>query len=362
MSMEVYEPGVGIAAGAWMMKYLELGPIVRAHPLRFQPGDKVNVFINFECVLKNIASMKNLQSIATFHKHKFVIELESAILNLIAHYRAFFKRDFPDTKLFFYFTALNDSPQQMETYNKFYRSYYLNRYTQNPQFRQIGSILADIVIPEIKLILSYVPNCYFIEADGFDGSIIPLVIHQIRPAKNLIISGDVFDSLYLFNPNFCTVYMKRRFQHFTVVHDIDTAIQSIVKGESPFDLNIFASEMYYRLLLSIKGSKIRNIRSAKGFGYGRFMNLLKEGMEHDLVLQGYTSIDSILELFPEKYRADIKVAFQCTSIERQYALLGDPDVEAIRHQIVDKIDIKSVESLNRRRFQEFPINLSNLIY
>ena len=147
-----------------------------------------------------------------------------------------------------------------------------------------------------------------------------------------------------------------------VASETDAVIQSIVKNESPFDLNIFNSEMYFRLLLSIKGSKIRNIRSAKGFGYGKFMTILKDGIKQDIVLRDFESIDSIIGLFPEKYRNDIKEAFQCTSIDTQYELLNDADIDSVKRQIVDKVDIESVEALNNKRFFNFPINLQSLIY
>ena len=91
------------------------------------------------------------------------------------------------------------------------------------------------------------------------------------------------------------------------------------------------------------------------------MNILKDGIKDGIVLQGFNSIDSIIELFPEQYRNDIKTAFQCTSIDTQFDLLSENDISDIKSQIVDKIDIESLEALNNRRFLEFPINLQGLL-
>lgn len=359
--MENYVPGIGVVAGGLMLKWDLLNQHVHGSPLNIQPGDNVNVFINFESVLRNLALQKGLSSTVTFHKQKIVIELESAVLNLMASYRMYFKKERCNPKMYFYCTDLGGSPQQMEVYNKYYRSFYHNRYMQNPQFRSMGEVLNKIIIPEIELILSYVPGCYFIKSKTYDGSIIPQVISTFSDSKNVIISGDVFDTLYMFNPDFLTIYIKRRFQHFKVMSEIGDVVQSIVKDISPFDLTLFNTEMYFRLLLSIKGSKIRNIRSAKGFGYGKFMNLLKQGLEKDIVLRDFESIDSIMDLFPQSYREDIKQAFQCTSIDTQYSLLNDVDIEEVKSQIRDKVDIQSLEALNNKRFLEFPINLQGLI-
>ena len=138
-------------------------------------------------------------------------------------------------------------------------------------------------------------------------------------------------------------------------------MRSIIKDENPFDLTIFNYEMYYRLLLSMKGSKVRNIRSAKGFGYGKFTKILKEGLENGMILKEFESIDSILQLFPEKYQEDIKNAFLCSDIGLQSTLLTDADRNDVLSQCIDKVDIASVEALNNQRFLDFPINLPGLL-
>lgn len=360
--IEDYKEGrVSLAAGTMMLKWEILNQHVHYHSLHIRPGDKVNVFINLESVLRNLSLQKGLGNMIVFHKQKLVIEIESSILNLMAMYRSYFKKEQCDVNIYFYFTDLNENHQQMECYNKYYRSFYHNKYMTNPQFKSMGELLNSTIIPEIGLILLYVPQGYLLKSERFDGSLIPLIVSGFSDRKNIIISGDIFDTLYMFNPNFLTIYIKRRYQYFNVVSDIDSAVQSIVKNESPFDLGIFRSEMYYRLLLAIKGSKIRNIRSAKGFGYGKFMNILKDGIDRGIILKDFESLDSIIQLFPEQYRESIKEAFRCTDLESQYDLLTDPDIEGIRNQIIDKSDMASLEALNNRRFLEFPINLPGLI-
>lgn len=356
---------LGISAGAYMVKWSMLDPHVRMNQLHFMPGDNVNVFINFECVLRNLSLYKNIPALIARDKKNIVISLESSILNLIAHYKSYFKKEKCNPKIYLYYTDLSsEKDQQMEIYNKYYRSYYHNKYIQNPQFKQMGELLNDIIIPEVELILSYVEGCYFVRSKSFDSSVIPMIISSMSEMvgyKNVIVTGDVFDTLYMFNLNFMTVYIKRRYQHFELCSQTNEVVQSIVKNESPFDLNIFNSELYFRLLLAIKGSKIRNIKSAKGFGYGKFMKILEQGIKDGNILQSFESLDSIIQLFPEKYRKDIKNAFICTSIETQYSLINDVDISYIKSQLVDKVDMASVEALNNKRFIDYPINLHMLL-
>jgi hypothetical protein len=279
----------------------------------------------------------------------------------MASYKAYFRKEKCDVKMYFYITSLSNNEQQMSVYNKFYRNYYHNRYMQNPQFKLVGELLNNTIIPEVELILSYIDKCYLLKADTFDGSIIPYIVSTFDNSKNVIISADIFDTLYMFQGNFLDIYIKRRFNHFGVYSTIEDTVRSIVKDESPFDLAIFNSEMYYKLLLSIKGSKIRNIKSAKGFGYGKFLNIIKNGLDNEIILKDFSSIDSILESFPAQYRQDIKTAFMCTNIETQYQLLSESDIDNIKSQIVDKVDMASLSSLNNKRFLDYPINLPSLM-
>ena len=75
------------------------------------------------------------------------------------------------------------------------------------------------------------------------------------------------------------------------------------------------------------------------------MHILKQGIANGVVLRDFSAIDSIIQLFPADYRIDIKQAFQCTSIDDQFNLIGEADIESIKSQIIDKIDIESVEAL-----------------
>ena len=356
-----YVPGAGLAAGSLMLKWNLIDNLLGYSTLKLQPGDHVNVFINLESVLKNLSIGKGHVTAVNFHKQKFVLEMESSILNLMANYRMYFKKERCDPHMYFYYTDLAFADQQMSIYNKYYRTYYQNQYMQNPKFKIVGELMNNTILPETSLILQYIPGCYMIKSNNFDSSIIPLIISEFSPAKNVIVSGDVFDTLYMFNPNFIDIYIKRRFGNLSMASTIGDTVKSIVKNASDVDLSIFKSEMYYRLLLSIKGSKIRNIRSAKGFGYIKFMNIMQQGIKDGIVLRDFSSIDSIIQLFPEQYREDIRNAFQCTSLETQYDLLSSSDIINIKSQLVDKVDMKSIEALNNKRFLEFPINLQGLL-
>ena len=357
--LDNYKSKIGFAASSLMIKWR----LLDEHLLDKKLLNNSNIFINFETILYNLTLQKNLNESIAYHKKSVILDLESSILNLIANYRKYFMRLQTNPKIYLYTTSFNSEFQEMKIYNKHYRNYYSNRYIQNPSFSNMGKLINDIIIPEIKLITSYIPNCYFIESSTFDSSLIPYIISTFdNNSSNIIISSDIFDTLYFNNPNFIVIYIKRRFTNLKIISTIEECVRSILKDESPFDINIFNGELYYRLLLSIKGSKIRNISSAKGFGYTKLVNILKDGLDNDIVLKDFESIESIIKLFPSKYQDDIRLSFKCTSLETQYSLINDADINNIKDQLIDKRDIESIEALNNKRFLEFPININGLIY
>jgi len=359
--MDKYKQGVlQYAAGSSMLKYQLLNDHLK---LEFLPEQKVNLFLNFETILNNLTTVRDITAMITFHKQSAVLDLESSILNLVAHYRSYFQRKGCQTKVFFYYTdLLAEEEQSMTLYNKFYRSYYKNHYLKNPAYKVVGELMTEIVIPEIELILSYVSGCYFLKSKSFDGSLIPLVIEKRYPADhNIIITSDIFDTLYFFYPQYKTIYLKRRYGNFKITSVVMEAAQSIITDHSVFDLQLFASELYYKMLLAVKGSKIRNIQSSKGFGYGKFLSVLKEGLDSGKVLKEFSSINSVIDLFPGQYQDELKQAAQCMDLQNQLNLLNETDFDFVCSQMIDRVDNASLEALNNQRFLDFPINLAGLL-
>ncbi len=359
--MERYKPQIGIAAGSLMIKWNTLTDHINMSGLKFIESDRINVFINCESILANIIKFKNLNSLVNFHKREVTLELESSILNLVANYKMYFKKYSKDIHVYLYMTSLSDNKQLMNIYNPNYRSYYKNQYTRNPNNKQMGSLLTDIILEELKLIMTYIPDVHFIESSNFDSIIIPKIISDGSNCKNVIITTDVYDSLYMFDPNFSVVYIKRNYSDMKIHMDIDSTVRTILSTEQTTDTFIFKSEFYFKLLLAIKGSRIRNIKSVKGFGYNRFIRIIKSAIDKGIILSEYESIQSVIHIFPEKFQDDIKNAFRCVNMDMQYDLLSEADILSIKNQIVNKIDIESLNILNNKRFLEFPINLQGLI-
>ena len=353
---EKYTPGVGIASGSLMLKWAQLNHYIP----KYNDGDTINVFINFESIMRNLTFNRSLNGLINFHKQFVVLELESSILNLIAHYKSYFKSNNIKTKIYVYYTDLQYTDQRMFEYNKYYRNYYFNKYLHNPTYKSIGNLLNEIIIPEIDLIISYIPDVYFIKAQGFDSSIIPMEVNNKSDIhKNIIITMDIFDTLYLTQPEFSVIYIKRRYSNLSIFNNIQTVVSLLMKKE--IDNEVFNNDIYYRLLLTIKGSKIRNIDALKQIGFEKMYQMINDGINNDNLLKDYKSTNLVLGLFPKKYTDDIKGNLNCLNLNLHLNTLSNSDVDNIKLQIIDKYDMVSLEALNNKRFLEFPINITGLI-
>lgn len=361
--MEKYQPGIGITAGSLMLKWDMLQGILSKDD-KIGEFKKVNVCINFESIMRNMSLQKNINVLSSYHKQDVVIEMESAILNLIANYRSFFRRFGCETNVFLYYTDLSsDEEQTMSIYNKFYRAYYKNHYTKNPEAKVVGGLVDEIIYPETKLILEYVPGCYFIRSKRFDSSLVPAIVDKLKPADlNIIITSDQFDTLYFFKERFKPILVKRRYANFKVMSTVEEMVQSIVPSESIFDLQPFlVSPMYYRLLLTINGNPNRNIAGVRGIGYGKLLSMIHDGIDSGSLLKDFKTIESVINVFPEKYRNDVMDSFKCMDLDVQLELLTKGDYDYIESQFIDRSDLTSLEALNNRRFLNNQINISGLL-
>ena len=61
--MENYTPGIGVVAGSLMLKWDLMDAHILKHDIHLQAGDDINVFINFESVIRNLSMQKGINGI-----------------------------------------------------------------------------------------------------------------------------------------------------------------------------------------------------------------------------------------------------------------------------------------------------------
>ena len=327
------------------------------------PTDKVNVFINFESVLNNLSMMRDIDTKLLLER-KFPTIFESEMINLCAHYKKFFRGNGLDTKVFLYYTDLSSPDFINYKYNDEYRSYYINKYLQNPKFQLLGNKLLDVIIPRVQKISEFIPNVYFINAPRIDGSLVPFIISKEYPdSKNFIISTDKYDTQYLlYRDKFCVHYIKRSSSGSGVFCNFEKYISDLFKEnyEENNESSLFLNPSFYSLLLSSLGDKPRSLEPLKGIGVKTVMKYLSSGINDGLFTKQSGSIDMILKTFPEDQEERANENFHCFNIEKQYSDLTQKEIFQITNQIVDRSDFTSLIQLNNEDYRDYPLMLPEL--
>jgi hypothetical protein len=326
------------------------------------PTDKVNVFINFESVLNNLSMVKDIGNKLLLER-AFPIILEAEMVNLCAHYKKFFRGNGLDTKVYLYYTDLSSSEFANYRFNDEYRSFYTNKYMNNPRFQLLGDTLVDRIIPRVQTIMEFIPNVYFIKATNIEGSLIPWIIASNDPTrKNFVITSDRYETQYQACPkNFCTHYIKRSPLGSAIFCSFDKYLADLFKETNAEvqDYSIFKNPSYYTTLMSALGDKTRSIEPIKGVGCKTIAKSLQSAIEEGKLTEGTSSIEMIEQSLPVDAH-DIITNFNCVSIEKQFNALDSKALFDIKNQCVDRFDYNSLLELNRKDYRDYPLMLEEL--
>ena len=327
-----------------------------------KPFDKVNVFINVETVFKNITMIIDLEK-KIYLKQDFDILLISNILNLAAHYKRFFVNNRLDTKVYLYYTDLDSTNFSQKKYNDEYRYYYLEKFNRNPRFVYLTEQLKKSILPNAKTYCDFIPNVYMISGKNIEGSLIPYVIGKMDPLrKNFIIGGEIYDTQYSLIDGYCNHYINRNAKTQAILSSIDgyLSILSKTRSENTEDSGyIFNKYPMYVSLLAVLGDKVRSIESVYGFGLYKFKKLLESD---DSGIINNNSPETIADIFEDsELKSDFKNNFYCTSIKDMFNELTEADKKSIEVQLIDRLDINSIKSLNNTVFYNHPLILEGLL-
>lgn len=328
---------------------------------KISPNDKVNVFINFETILKFLSTVKDIDK-KVYSTNDFKEIMVSNMLNLCAHYRRFFRGNGLETRVFLYFTGLDsDRFNETDLYDD-YRSYYLCKYLTNPRFALIGEELIDSIIPMVKTIANFIPGVYVVEGKNIEGSLIPMIIAKNDESwKNVIVTGDILEAMYMYEPNFITHIIRRSPLRSSVSGTIEEVVKNILrKQESEPITNLYSNQSFYTLLLSVLGEKYRSIDGISGMGYGITTKLIQKGIDEHVITQNTTRVELLSKLFSEKQQEEFITNFRCLHLPSMYDTLAKTQKYSILSQLEDRVDNSSLLRLNGKEFYKHPLMLEEL--
>lgn len=327
------------------------------------PNDKVNVFINFETVLKLLSTVKDIDK-KIYSAKDFTELMVSNMVNLCAHYRRFFRGNGLQTRVFLYFTDIETQSFNESEILEDYRSYYNVKYMRNPRFVLLGDALVNDIIPMVKTITTFIPGVYAIPAKGIEGSLVPYIISREDPEwRNLIITGDMVDTQYMYDETFVCHYLRRSPLNSSVSCTIsDLLINTLKKPNNDYTVEneMYKNKSFYILLLSVLGEKYRSIEGIDNIGNASLLKILSEGIQNYKITQSTMHIELLSKLFPDNIQKDIIRNFNCLDIHTMCDSLSKDQKFSILSQMEDRVDNNSLLKLNGKDFYKHPLMLEEL--
>lgn len=356
-----YDP-FSICFNALLMKYQYYDDSLTSSNF-LQPNDSINLFINLESVFKHLSMLQDLEKKIVV-QNDFEEIIISNIINLAGFYKRFFVNNGLNTKVYLFHTDFNSNDFIQKKYNEDYRSYYLTKFNTNPKFVLLTEKLKNEILPDVRTICEFIPDVYYLSSMNIEGSLIPYIISNTNNRKNLIITGELYDTQYTFIENFNNHYIRRKFAEQVIASNIDDYLSYISK-ENKEEIKsldyLYNSHSLYCTLLSIMGDKSRSIDGVCGYAFKTLSKLIYNGINSNLIRTDSTTPTILSNIFDdEDDKKDFITSFQCTDIISTYKELTNANITSITNQICDRIDINSIMSLNSNRFYNHQINLEGL--
>lgn len=346
-----------MACNMMKIKYVDLSKYFD-NLLSINRNDKINVFINLDTVFNFFTNVQNIE-ININTEYDYEDDIVTDILNLAAHYKRFFRDNKLDTKVFLYMTDFKSDNYNQSKLLSTYRKYYYNKFNINPKYNTFTEKLINKIIPDVKVISDYIENVYLLKGLNIESSLIPKIISDLyNDRKNVIISGDLYDTQYMYYDNF-NVFLIKKSKSIITRYIIKDIIEDITKRElSNYESSILTNSSFYTLILSSIGNKYRNIESIDGLGPIGVIQQLLKGIEANMLTLDTKSIEILSSIFNNKNK--LIDNYNLFSIDYNYLQLTLSQKETIYESIVDKFDNNSLLKLNSTRFYNNQLNLEAL--
>ena len=344
------------------IRYHEYDQTIDTERLDLQPSDPINVFINFESVLTYLSTVQDIDHKLEIYRDAASI-LTSGAMNLIAHYRRFFREYNMNVKVFLFMTSLEVTEQENEKFIDDYRSYYHTKFTGNPKFSRLGDLINELVIPNVKALCKAIDGVYFLVGERIEGSLIPLIVNEFYEGKrkNFLISNDMYDVQFQAHDNFIAHIMRRSNKGAVNTSDIITTTNSIMKTKvDNQDLRIFENPALYRLMIACLGDRKRYVDGIRGYGPLSVLKTIKKGIAENLITPNTTEIELLASLFSIDYRDEITRNYRVMDLDYQLETSGEDLKFAVTNQIVDQPNLPKVQEVQSRFLNDYPIMLQEL--
>ena len=356
---------------SFKIKYINLNSLFSKIDLK--EVNSITLYINLESVLSYLLQDKYEEMLQTATKEEVLNNtkcLISNIINLAAHYRAYFTRSKVTSNIVFFYSDFEGYGMFNNTiYNKSYRKHYFNNY-HHPNLELVN----EIILNSIKIsssIIEYIDSVFIVSSDTIESSTIPLFIHEDTKLKsdlNLILTKDKYDFQYV-NHKFLVLYPNK--DESIILHKNNLMQYMRYKNNYEDKFKIDLNPSLYSFILSILGDKKRNLDKVTGIGFKKIYKNLEKLYMDDFINdddKNTLSIEHLSELIKTNnkigdnngIRDIIVYNYFCIDLERQVNIANKQSYDLIIEKIDNRFDNNGLKRLNDRTFSDYPIHLIEL--
>ncbi len=347
-------------------------PILNEHKIRydllhkfvashFKEGRKLNIYINLDSIFKRFYKPATVECIHDMNERE-KMEMTSAVINLVSHYRHFFWSYYQvPTRFYFYFA--NQAPYINQRFHPGYMEDTMEaKRTDHPDYGGVNRTIL-LNMKYISMISIYIKDCYCIPNNGIEPALIPY--HIMRKDKDntdichLILTKDEFD-YQLLNAAKNTLVLRMKYLDSYMINKEEIYDERLSKikyrPETPFNPKL------YSLLLAFSGVKSRSIKAIKGYGFVNTMKKLDKAFRAGILPNKYmTDMMTVCDAidFLEMY-GEVKDRFTAIDLKTSYKMLSPGALEGIELCLLDRYDNSSIMELNDTYFRNNPIELIRL--
>lgn len=344
---------------SFKIKYALMDQFIEENELQFNNRRPVNIFINFDSILKSLANKDINDFSASNDSKKLALRVIGNIINLASHYRHYFYKRRIYTRIILFSTfPIERHDYKNRVFNPHYKKNFDDKVVNinTPATR----LIINQAIPMLKIIFDYIEDVHFITTDNLESSIIPLVylrdIQKDTESDNIIITKDKFDYQYvakgfiLFRPKLADSYCITR----------DNLIQTLIE-ENGLKCKETVDASFINFINSVVGDGYRNVPKLKRVGVSTLLKYINKGIKENIISPRDNSIYLLSELIKPEFRKDLMNNYRILDIDGQYMTITISDKYNIKAQCDNKFDNNSLKELTSKYFTDFPVYIDELV-
>lgn len=323
-------------------------------------ADRVVVYINLETVLESLCKpFVNKFAMTQMSSDEVRLCLVSNIINLAQHYRLYFRKMGKENETILFW---NFPIKETQYYNSKYIVNYRNNYYDKFYKEDNASFMADLlqnVYDILMILLPYINEVYMVSSDKIESSLLPYIVYKNKydshHIQNIIVSKDIYDLQYIQygmsvlvprSDDSLLITETNVMEHLKKVHNIKSKLNAPVSQLS--------------FIISLLGSKYRNIGKIPGMGLGLILQTLNDALDSISITENTQNIDNLVNIIKPEYGSIFHANYHCTDLGYQYRDIKPIDIHTVLESFTDKYDDNAVLYMNERYFEKYPLMLVSM--